>query len=268
MRPAVATLTHAEVQVRTRRILGPLSLDVREGELLGVVGPNGAGKSTLLRVLTGTQPLAGGELKLLGRHADGSVPLDAGSLRGLVGYLLQHHHFAADLPFTVHDVVALGALPRVQRLWGWRVSQAHDRIDAALDRLGLQPLRSSLYRELSGGERQKVQIARLLVQDANLLLLDEPTAGLDPDWQERLTTMIADLHDERGRTMIMVTHDISRLPQCCDRVLLLRDGKLRALGPTAEVLTEEALSNVYGCRMAVVTREGRYHAFSCSGGEA
>jgi iron complex transport system ATP-binding protein len=135
-------------------------------------------------------------------------------------------------------------------------------VDHALDLLDLVRMRGRLYRELSGGERQKVQLARLLAQDADLLLLDEPTAGLDLDWQERLTSLVEELHDRTGVAVVMVTHEAHHLPGCCEKVLLLRNGRAVAAGTPSEVFTPDLLSELYGCRIEVMERQGRYFAHS------
>ncbi len=232
-------LQDVEVWARGARLLGPLSLTIRQGDFLGVVGPNGAGKTTLLRHMAAIRG------------------------RGRSGWLFQRHAFRGDLPFTVADIVGFGRVGH-----GWRTTMAdRQAVEEALTCMEIQSLRGRLYRDLSGGEMQKVQFARLLAQQAELALLDEPTAGLDLDWQERVTQLAALLHQRFARTVVMVTHDVDRLPACCNRVLLLRGGRPLAEGPPAEVLTGDHLSALYGCTVEVVRRNGRTHAFTRGGGE-
>jgi iron complex transport system ATP-binding protein len=237
-----------EIRRRGATVLGPLDLTIRAGEFWGVVGPNGAGKSTLLRAIAGLERVDGGALE---PAAD----------RRRIGFLFQHHDFIPELPFSVEDVVAFGraGLPSL----GPRRSDA-DRVavESALEALDLGALRARLYRELSGGERQKVQLARLVAQESGLLLLDEPTAGLDLDWQERLITLIGELHKHTAAAVVMVTHEVHHLPARCDRVLLLRGGRELASGTPAEVFTPELLSELYGCRMELAERGGRFFAHS------
>jgi iron complex transport system ATP-binding protein len=237
-----------EIRRRGATLLGPLDLTIRSGEFWGVVGPNGAGKSTLLRAIAGLERIDRGSLE---PAAD----------RRRVGFLFQHHDFIPELPFSVEDVVAFGraGLPSL----GPRRNEA-DRtaIESALEALDLGALRTRLYRELSGGERQKVQLARLMAQESSLLLLDEPTAGLDLDWQERLLTLIGDLHRQTAAAVVMVTHEVHHLPARCDRVLLLRRGRELASGTPSEVFTPELLSELYGCRMELTERAGRFFAHS------
>ena len=185
----------SDVVIRRRRTvtLGPLSLRVRRGEFWGVVGPNGAGKSTLLRTVAGMERPVSGEAHTLGLPAAGRSGRAA--LRRRVGFLFQHHDFLPDVPLLVGDVVMFGraGLPGTGRSYR---REDREAARAAIERMGLGELRERLYRELSGGERQKVQLARLLAQEPDIMLLDEPTAGLDLDWQERLTQTIGRMHRE------------------------------------------------------------------------
>lgn len=244
-----STLIECEnVQVRSRRttLLGPISMTVEAGDFWGIVGPNGAGKSTLLRVLAG------------GIHPyNGSIRHEIAN----IGYLLQHHDYSFELPFRVRDVVGFGVVGASS--FGPEYSTGEtEAIDSALGNMGLEQMGDRLYRELSGGERRKVQFARLAAQGADLALLDEPTAGLDLDWQERVTNLAARFHVQDCRTVVMVTHDVDRLPDCTNKVLLLKDGKVLESGAPAKVLRNDLLTDLYGCSVEVVERDGRYHAFS------
>lgn len=251
MGETIAELREIVVRRGGRNLLGPLSLAVGRGEFWGVVGPNGAGKTTLLKTLAGLLSPSEGTV---------SAPPRKG-----IGFLLQHHAFLPDLPFTVEDVALFG---RTGRIGPGRPFRPEDRESArnALALLGLEGMRDRLYRELSGGEQKKAQLARLLVQEADLLLLDEPAAGLDLAAQEQLTLLAGDLHRRTGRTFVMVTHEIDRLPAECRRILLLKEGRSLAAGPPEETFRPELLMALYGCPMEVVSRGGRFHAFSLGGG--
>lgn len=238
------------VEHRGVTLVGPVDIAIKRKEFWGVVGPNGAGKSSLLRAIAGLEPMTSGTLELSGR--DG---------RRSIGLLFQHHDFVPELPLTVSDVVGAGRSGRVA-FGPLRGAGDRQAVADALDLFGLTAMRHRLYRELSGGERQKVQLARLLAQEAELLLLDEPAAGLDLDWQERFNMLVAELHRQTGAAFVMVTHEVHHLPPCCDRVLLLRDGRAMARGTPTEVFTEALLSALYGCRMEVSRRGGRFFAHS------
>ena len=243
-----AALSVRGLLVRRRGVpvLGPLDLEVGRGELWGVVGPNGAGKTTLLRAIAGLERADAGSVMVAGQ------PAGTGA-RGVIGWLSQQTDQPPEVPFTVDEVVSFGRTGR-------RGPEDLTAVDGALGSLGLGALRGRRYRELSGGERRKVELARLLAGRAELLLLDEPAAGLDLDWQERMTALVGELVQRHGRTVVMVSHDTGRLPAGCDGVLLLDRGRAAACGPPREVLTGAALSAVFGVPLEVAERGGRFFA--------
>jgi ABC-type cobalamin/Fe3+-siderophores transport system ATPase subunit len=262
--PLVA-LDEVEVRRRGKAILGPVSLSVGAGGFVGVVGPNGAGKTTLLRVIAGLERPSSGKVATAG-----VAPWSwhgRKTARRKIGFLFQHHDYLPELPFTVEDVVLFGrtGLAGLCRRPGRSDREA---VEAALDALGLMPLRHRLYRELSGGERQKAHLARIVAQGAELVLLDEPASGLDLVWQERMTALAEEVFDGGRRTVVMVTHEIDRLPACCTRAVLMKDGLVQQEGRPADVFGRERLSEIYGCEMEVVPRGGRWHAFSVGEGAA
>lgn len=246
MAETLVDCSNVEVGYGGTTVLGPISMRVERGDFWGVVGPNGAGKSTLLRILSGQL-----------RPTSGSLQRDCGD----PAYMLQHHNYSDDLPFRVRDVVGFGCVD-TKTLGVVFGRNKRGLIDYALRELGLDGMKNRLYRELSGGEQRKVQFARLAVQGADLALLDEPTTGLDLDWQERVTRMAADLYIKRRRTIVMVTHDVDRLPQCCNKVMLLKNGRVLGTGSPSDIFRADLLSKLYGCAVEVVERDGRYHAFS------
>ncbi|MDT0323316.1 zinc ABC transporter ATP-binding protein AztA [Streptomyces millisiae] len=198
-----------------------------------VVGPNGAGKSTLLGVVAGVlRPTAGS----VTRHED------AGRRPALV---VQRSAAADALPLTVRDAVAMG---RWAHRGPWRPLTRQDRavVRDCLDRLGLLDLAGRQLGELSGGQRQRALVAQGLAQDARLLLLDEPAAGVDLAATRRISAVLADAA-ERGVTVVQATHDLDEALRA-DHCLLLADGRLLAEGPPAAVLTPEALARAVGLR--------------------
>lgn len=261
MAETVVKLDNIIVRYRNKPVLGPVSLTIEKGDFWGIIGPNGAGKSTLLKTIAGLQFFSGGQLTVFGSAYSPGVTNLTATARKQTGLLFQHHDFYPDLPFTVEDVVLFGrtGLPG----FGCRFRPI-DRTAAenAIKSLNLENFRLRLYRELSGGEQRKVQLARLVAQEAELMLLDEPTAGLDLDWQERLTQLVEDLYRRIGRTIIMVTHDVDRIPACCNKTLLLQNGAVLAQGTPADVFQREIFSRLYNCDIEVAVRNGRYHAYS------
>ncbi|MEU6452484.1 zinc ABC transporter ATP-binding protein AztA [Streptomyces sp. NPDC046979] len=211
-----------------RPVLRQLTADVPALAMTALVGPNGSGKSTLLGVLAGVITATSGQL----HYAESSPPAFVPQ-RGAVG---------DTLPLTARQTVEMG---RWSERGLWRRPARRDRavVDSAMERLGVADLGARQLGELSGGQRQRVLIAQGLAQQSDLLLLDEPTTGLDPEARERITTLLRELVAD-GTTVVQATHDLEAA-RSADACLLLSDGRLVADGPPAEVLTPQALSRIW-----------------------
>ena len=223
------SLTDLTVRLRGRTILSGVSLDVAEGEFIGLIGPNGAGKTTLMRAALGLLPHEGtSSLAALPPAARGRA----------AAWMPQARDIA--WPVTVETLVALGRTPH---LGGWQGIGAADRthVDAALDTMGIEGLRHRTATRLSGGEQAMALIARALAQETPLLMADEPIAGLDPANQIATMQVFARLADE-GRAVIASLHDLGLAARHCTRLILLGDGSVAADGPPADVLTPENLA--------------------------
>lgn len=242
-------------------------LAVRPGEFLGVVGVNGAGKTTLLRVCAGLLRPTAGRVWLDGIDLTCISAWRRTAVRTRVGYVPQSADYNAHLPLTVAEVVAMGRAGRRGLLR--RLSLA-DRgvVGMWIERLGVGPLAGRTFRSLSGGEQQKVLVARAMVQEPGLLLLDEPAANLDLDWKERVVALLEELFRASSVTVVMVSHETGLLPRCCTRVALMRGGRILRVGPPHEVLTPEALALTYGCAVEVAEVRGRRHAVALGDGGA
>jgi iron complex transport system ATP-binding protein len=244
----VIALDRVSVRVAGRPIVDDVSLDIGTGEWLNIVGPNGAGKTTLLRVLAGLTGF------------DGSIAVDGTDVRSMKRKeLARLVALVPQIPLippgmTVADYVLLGRTPHLRPL----ASEGRADLDAAhraLDRLDLLPFAARAVTTLSGGERQRVLVARLLAQDAPIALLDEPTTALDVGHQQQVLDLVDELRHDRGLTVVATMHDLTLAAQYGDRVALLADGRLAATGSPDEVLTEDALSTLYGARVRVL-RDG------------
>jgi iron complex transport system ATP-binding protein len=230
-----------------RPVLEGVTLEVRAGEVLALVGPNGAGKSTLLAVLSGERTPDSGTAVLDGTPVASYSPLELARRRAV---LTQENTLS--FPFLVRQVLEMGRSPwaRTPRL------EDDDRALAdAASRADIAHLLDRRFTELSGGERARVSLARVLAQDTAVVLLDEPTAALDLRHQEDVLGVARELA-AAGRAVVIVLHDLSLAGAVADRVALLADGRLAAVGTPREVLTAEAVSRVYGVDVEVIERDG------------
>ena len=215
-------------------VVSGIELTVRPGSSVALVGANGSGKSTLLKMLVGLQPRLGGELRLLGA--------EPGRSPKCIGYLSQFHASGFILPLRSVDVVRMGRFPH-QGLLGRATSEDHDLVAWAMETMGVTNLAKAPLRSLSGGQRQRVHLAQVLARRADVILLDEPNAGLDAGGRERyLEAFSAELH--RGAALVTATHDIGEAIEY-DQVLLLAR-RVVALGPGREVLTPDRLMETFG----------------------
>ena len=225
-----------DVALSKRTILHGVSVAVERGEILALVGPNGAGKSTLLGTLAGDLRPQAGRVLFDGEPIDSLKSKDLARRRGL---LLQSNQVS--FPFHVGRVVEMGRNP-------WSGTDQSERDDEAvgwaMDQVDVTHLRHRRFSELSGGERARVSLARVLAQDTELLLLDEPTAALDLDHQNRVLGLIRQRAKD-GRGVVVVAHDLSLAAALADRVGVLVDGRMLAVGTVQEVMNEDLLSEAY-----------------------
>jgi iron complex transport system ATP-binding protein len=229
---------------RERDVLRDVTFALAAGELVALCGPNGAGKSTLLRLLLGLQRPRAGHVAL------GGTPVGELSRREIARRAtLLPQDSPSDLPLTVREVVALGRLPHLGRFQPEREEDAR-AVARALEATDTEALAARPVAELSGGERHRVHLARALAQGAEVLLLDEPVAGLDLVHQLQTMERLRATANE-GRGVLVALHELS-LAARCDRVLLLAGGGLRADAAPAEVLTPAILADVFGVRADVL----------------
>jgi ABC-type cobalamin/Fe3+-siderophores transport system ATPase subunit len=232
-------------------------LHVPSGQMVALLGPNGAGKSTFLRCLLGMQNHVRGRVSVLGEQVGDLGGAGLAAMRRRLGYVPQLLPQTSEMPLTVREVVAIGrtglaGLLHPLRRTDWRA------VDEWIDRLGLEPHAGRGFGEISGGEQRKALIARAMVQQPEMLLLDEPTANLDLGWRERMVEAIDDLYRSQRLTVILVCHELEVLPPCCDRVLLMRDGRLVADGVPESVLTTARIAELYGPGLEVSRGAGRW----------
>ena len=253
-------LNNVTLKAGKTALLRDINLKIPGGEFTGILGPNGAGKSSLLNLINGTLRPDSGELRLFDQPVKSYSEGFMSRLRKKIAFVPQKCDFNRLFPLTAAETVAIA---RTGNKRFFESSGENDRqiVEQSLEKLRITHLADRTFRSLSGGERQKVQLARALAQEPELLLLDEPTTGLDMEWQERLVSLIDQLFRRSGITVLMTTHITGHLPSCCKRVIMLKQGQIIDDAPTEEALSSEKLEKLYGCRVEVVDYEGRKFCF-------
>jgi iron complex transport system ATP-binding protein len=232
-------------------VLEDLCMEARPGEVLAIIGPNGVGKSTLLRAMARLMPPQKGKVLLAGRDLWSTGQRDIARQLSLAPQANGGQGLT-----TVEQAVALGRAPHR----GWLLplgAQDRTATDRALEQAGLNSLRNRRVAELSGGEQQRVILARVLAQTPKVLLLDEPTSHLDLRYQSGILGLVHQLAHKDGLTVVISLHDLNLAALYADQLALLAEGRLLALGPPSEVLTPERLTKVYGVPI-VVTQHPLY----------
>ena len=229
------------------QILQDVSFTAQNGECIGILGNNGAGKSTLITCINRICTPAAGEVLVDGKPVQS---MNRNEMARTIAYVAQKNELAQA---TVFDCVLLGRKPYIK----WAVSQEDlDLCAATIQRVGLEQLQVRRLDELSGGELQKVMLARALVQQPKVLLLDEPTSNLDPKNQYEMMELVRQVAKEQGITVLIVIHDLNLALRYCDRFYFLKDGMGYSYGGR-ETVTQSVIENVYGISAQVIEVDGR-----------
>ena len=247
--PIVVRLDAVTVERAGEAVLEDLSFDVRAGEFVGVVGPNGAGKTTLLRALLGLVPLHRGRIEILG-GLPGNLPRDAG-----LGYVPQRQATPLRFPATVADVAAMGLL----RAGRTAAAAARRTVEQSLERVGIAHLRDRNVGRLSGGEQRRVLLAQALCAGSRLLLLDEPTIGLDLPAEHEFYALLRRLHTELSLTVLAVSHDLVALAGQADSLLCI-NRRMHVHGHPEEVVHSHAIREAYSCEFDFLAGELAHHS--------
>ncbi len=229
------------------QVLHGLQLDARPGEVLGLIGPNGVGKSTLLHTLSRILRPDAGKVLLANKDMWHSPPRDIAKQLALAPQRMGQQPL-----LTIEQTVALGRAPHR----GWLLpltKHDHEAVKRALKQVGLWDMRQRTVNELSGGEQQRVVLARVLAQEPKVLLLDEPTSHLDLKYQSEILGIVKNLARDDGLTVVISMHDLNMAALYADRLALLHEGHVVAIGSPTEVLTAEQLSRVYDVPVVVTT---------------
>jgi ABC-type Mn2+/Zn2+ transport system ATPase subunit len=234
MNTATISADHLCVGYGKHPVVEGVMLDMHPGELLVLIGTNGSGKSTLLKTLAGLIHPVHGDLQVLGQHA--------GQLPTRVAYLPQHPVSSHTLPLQVRDVVTMG---RFAHLGLFKRTSSSDRgiVSSAMQRTGIDAQANKPIRDLSGGQQQRTHLAQVLAREAEILLLDEPTAGLDINGRKLVAELIA-AERARGVTVVMATHELADAEHATAVLLLAQ--RVVSMGPPQEALRDEYLRECFG----------------------
>jgi len=239
----------SSVTFEKKQILQPLSFEVSEPQLVGLLGPNGAGKTSLLRSLMSLIPYEGtirvGNEDLKAQKAK--------SIARAIAYLPQDRkvHWA----INCYAVVMLGRIPH-QPQFGSPSYQDHEAVKTAMHQMGVLDFADRPFESLSGGEKARVLIARTLAQETDIIIADEPAAGLDPAHQIEMMTLFKELV-ARGKTVLVSLHDLPLASSCCDRILLMKEGEIVADGPPVDALSDPLMEKVFGISVRILKEEGQ-----------
>jgi len=241
--PAEIPLSVYDLTVAYHRkpVIWDVSFDIPPGKLVGIVGPNGAGKSTLIKTIMELIPKASGRVNIFGKPYQKN--------RHRVGYVPQRESVDWDFPVDALDVVTMGLYREIG--WCLPVRKKHrERALSALERVGIADYARRQISQLSGGQQQRTFLARALVQDADLYLMDEPFAAVDAATEKAIVKILQEMK-QAGKTALVIHHDLQTVPEYFDYVILLN---MRVIdhGPTAEVFTPENLQKTYGGRLTLL----------------
>ena len=226
-------------------VLKGISFCIASGELVGILGPNGSGKTTLLLALSGVTPLQAGSIEITGEPLEKLRPKQRARRMAVIA-----QDGDVRFPFSCEEVVRMGRFPHQKR---WQMDSAQDGavVKRALELTDSLDLKDRLITAISGGERQRVFMARALAQETPILLLDEATSAMDIHRKLQIFQVLRTLNQENGLTVVAVLHDVNLAALFCERIIFLKEGKIVADGATDSVLTPEILEEVYRTRVLV-----------------
>lgn len=229
-----------------KKIFSNLSLDFAKGEFVSIIGPNGAGKSTLLKLIDGFMQSQSGSIEIMGKKVE---DWDQRELAKIVTYIPQENFIQYN--FTVEEIVLMGRYPYLS-VWQNYSQKDHNFVDQIITDLALDKLRHKYITQLSGGEKQRTLIARAIAQDSDFILLDETFSHLDINHQIEILNIMKDLHVNKGKSIIMISHNINLSSNYSERMIAIKDGTLVADGSPDQVVTSDNLATLFDIKLGVV----------------
>jgi len=244
---SIIELEDVSVGYRERPVFTHLSLSFVEGRLTGIVGPTGSGKTTLLKTILGVQDYHGGRVTVMG-HDTGRIPA------GSIGYVPQLETVDWTFPVTVSQVMLMG-LYTEQLYWPWLGKKSRHKVVALAEKLGIDDCLNHHIRDISGGQQQRAFLGRALISSPKILILDEPTSGVDIKTQHDVLHLLFDLAKE-GVTILLTTHDLNAVAAHLEWIICFNK-KLIAQGAPVDVFSEQVLTATYGGQLVVVNHNGQ-----------
>ncbi len=247
----IIELSNITVKYGEKVAISNINLDIEQGEFIGVIGPNGSGKTTLLKLILGLLKPASGRIKIFGKQ--GRL---IGRLRSKIGYIPQNPEIDRYFPIKVIDVAMMG---RYAKYGFFRNPGKEDKkiVIESLEKVGMKDYIFTPFGQLSSGQQQRVSVARVLAQQPEMFLLDEPTANIDMGTQDVIINLITEIHKTQNITTFYVAHEINLLTQYLDRIICLNQSIFK-VGPPKEVLNEEVLRDLYKVNVTMFPHKGHY----------
>ena len=244
------SLSDVSVHYGDQPIVQNISFDIRQGKVMVLIGPNGSGKTTIIRGINGSVKLSGGQINYDGKNSADSSETERAKYLSVV----PQNSLLPD-GFSVYETVAMGRTPYLGLL-GKLSEEDRRRVDEAIRETAIFDLRKKDVRSLSGGEQQRVILARALAQDTPVMILDEPTTHLDLNHTIGILSLVRNLSREKGTAVLIVLHDLNLAARFADEIIILKQGNILAMGTPEEVLTENNLTAVYHVPMIVFRHDG------------
>lgn len=247
----IVELSNITVKYGEKVALSKINLDIVQGEFIGVIGPNGSGKTTLLKLILGLLKPTSGKIEIFGKQ--GRL---TGRRRSKIGYIPQNPELDRYFPIKVIDVAMMG---RYARYGFFRNPGREDKkiVIESLEKVGMSDYVNTPFGHLSSGQQQRVAVARVLAQQPEMLLLDEPTANIDMGTQEIIMSLIDEIHRIQQITTFYIAHEINVLSRYVDRIICLNQS-IYKIGAPDEVLNEEMLSNLYKVKVTIFSHNGHH----------
>lgn len=242
----IIEIENISLSYREKKVIEDLSLSFETGEFCALLGPNGAGKSTLLKSLIGFLKPSEGMIKIAGKSLKNWPQPELAKVVSLIP-----QDFQMQFDYNVEDIVMMGRFPY---LGYWQKYSAEDRkiVAEILEQLDLTGMKDDLYSQLSGGERRRVSIARALAQKTEILLMDEAFANLDINHQLEIMQLLSQINKEQGKLIILVSHNINLSSDYCQRIIMMKKGKVVADGKPSEIITQQNLEKVYNAKLEII----------------